>query len=118
MGKNSYMKDYIKLTVQEKQDHVIFHIGTNELNSNRQLELISKLIVNQACILTSDSIDASIPNNIFHTDNNNENGITVISHLKLFCVEMNVFLEETQRPSNHRRLIKANNIYTKQKVAF
>ena len=73
------MKNYIKLTVREKQDHVILHIGTNEFNSNRQPELISKLIVNLASTPRSDCIEVNTPNIIFCNDNNNENGHCVKS---------------------------------------
>ena len=42
------MKDHMKPSMRKKPDHVILHIGTNDLNSNRVPELIAKSIVDLA----------------------------------------------------------------------
>ena len=42
------MKDHMKPSMRKKPDHVILHIGTNDLNSNRAPELITKSIVDLA----------------------------------------------------------------------
>ena len=43
------MKDYEKLCIREKNpDYVIFHVGTNELNSELPPERIAKSIIDVA----------------------------------------------------------------------
>ena len=39
------MKDHIKPTLREKPDHIVFHVGTNDLVSDRPPDLIAKSIV-------------------------------------------------------------------------
>ena len=42
------MKDYMKPSLGENPDHFILHVGTNDLNSERSPELISKSIADLA----------------------------------------------------------------------
>ena len=39
------MKDHMKASMREKPDHIILQVGTNDLNSDRQPDLIVKSIV-------------------------------------------------------------------------
>ena len=41
------MKDYLKPSLQEDADDFILHAGVNNLNKERQPELIAKLIIDQ-----------------------------------------------------------------------
>ena len=43
-----------------KTDHVILHVGANGLDSDRESELISKSILDMACILKINSVNVSI----------------------------------------------------------
>ena len=67
------MKDHMKPTIRKKPDHFILHIGTNNLNSQREPELTSKLIVDLACRLKCNSVDVSISNVIVRNDKYNKN---------------------------------------------
>ena len=43
------MKDYVKPCIRENNpDHVIIHVGTNELDSERQADMIAKPIIRVA----------------------------------------------------------------------
>ena len=60
--------------MQEKQDHVVLDIVTNDLNSEPETRnytklRIIKLVVDGTCILQSHSIDTSIFNMIVRNDN-------------------------------------------------
>ena len=68
------MKDYVKLTLPEKRDHVIVHVGTSHLNSDRESELISKSIVDLASTLKNNSVDASIFNIVVCNNKYNNRG--------------------------------------------
>ena len=48
-AKGRSMKDYVKPCVRdENQDHIIMHIGTNDLNSQNNPERVAKSIVDLA----------------------------------------------------------------------
>ena len=61
-AKTRCMKDHMKPKIQETPDHVIFLVGTNNLNSNRKPQFISKPIVDMAFTFKSNSVDVSISN--------------------------------------------------------
>ena len=71
------MKDHIKPTIREKPDPFILHIGTNNLNSQREPEFISKLIVDLSSRLKSSSVYVSISNAIVR---NNKLNKKVLNH--------------------------------------
>ena len=55
------MKDYVKPCIREKNpDYVIFHVGTNDLNSELPPERIAKSIIDVAKNTKSDSRIVSI----------------------------------------------------------
>ena len=67
------MKDHMKPTIRKKPDHFILHIGTNNLNSEREPELTSKSIVDLACRMKCNSVDVSISNVIVRNHKYNKN---------------------------------------------
>ena len=55
-AKVKYMKDYVNPCIREKNpEYIIFHVGTNELNSELQTERIAKSIIDVAKNTQSDS---------------------------------------------------------------
>ena len=56
------MKDYLKPSLRENLDHFVFHVGTNDLDSDRLPDLITKSIVDAASSLTTGKPDVTIPN--------------------------------------------------------
>ena len=71
------MKEYMKSTIQKKSDHVVLHVGKNNLNSEKEQKIISKSIVDLVCTLESNSVDVSISNIIVCNEEYNEKGIAV-----------------------------------------
>ena len=81
------MKDYLKTSIKPDPNHFIFHLGTNELITERLPEVIAKAIVDLAVTLKSYSRYVSISVIILRTDNTklNEKGYEVNFHLKQMC---------------------------------
>ena len=62
------MKDHMKTSMREKPDHIILQVGTNDLNSDRQPDLIVKSIVDLAITLKNNSQNLSVSNIIMRND--------------------------------------------------
>lgn len=74
------MKHHLKAKTREEPDHVILHVGTNDMNSDREPELLSKSTVDST--FKSSAIDVRISNIIVCSYKYKEEGIQVNSHLK------------------------------------
>ena len=62
------MKDHMKASMREKPDHIILQVGTNDLNSDRQPDLIVKSIVDLAITLKNNSQNLGVSNIIMRND--------------------------------------------------
>ena len=62
------MKDHMKASMREKPDHIILQVGTNDLNSDRQPDLIVKSIVDLTITLKNNSQNVSVSNIIMRND--------------------------------------------------
>ena len=62
------MKDYLKPSLRENADHFVFHVGTNDLDSDRSPDLIAKSIVGVASSLKTGKHDVTILNIIARND--------------------------------------------------
>ena len=56
------MKDHIKPTLREKPNHIVLHVGTNDLVSDRLLDLIAKSIVDVASSIKNENHDVTVSN--------------------------------------------------------
>lgn len=54
------MKKYLKPTIQERPNHVILHVGKNNVKRDRELELLSKFVVYLTYTLKSNATDVNI----------------------------------------------------------
>ena len=105
-AKKRCMKDYLMLSLRENPDHFILHVRTNDLNSQRSPEPISKSIVHLAASLKNENQDVSIPNIIARTDNQElrQKAITINKALSEIYSEINLYLID-----NLKKI--SNNIY-------
>ena len=62
------MADYIKPSIRAQSNHVILHVGTNDLNLNRSPEEIAKVITDLASELKSEKSGVSILSIIMRAD--------------------------------------------------
>ena len=99
--------DYMKILIHVKPNHFILHVGTNDLNSNRPPDEITKAIIDFASKLKSEKSGVSILSLImgagekrceakFHHLN--------FHHLKEICNRKNLFLID------HNKKIKASHL--------
>ena len=86
------MEDYMKPSLQKDPNHIILHVGTNELILDRTSPDIATSIVNLACSMKGKNCDVSISNIILRTDNKkfNQKGQEVYTHLKGMCKDKNI----------------------------
>ena len=86
------MKDYVKPCIREKNpDYVIFHVGTNELNSELALKRIANSIIDVAKNTQSDSRILSISGIVPRNDNFNVKAIEANKKLSKMCDRKNSF---------------------------
>ena len=99
------MADYMKPSVHAKPDHIILHVGTNDLNSNETLNAIASNIINIATVMKTEKCDVSI-SAIIRTDKQdlNEKGLKVNVIVKEMCMEKNMFF------INRYKKIKASHL--------
>ena len=62
------MAGYIKPSIRARPNHFIFHVGTNDLNSNRPPDKIAKAIIDLASELKSEKSGVSISSLIMRAD--------------------------------------------------
>ena len=83
------MKDYSKPCIKEdKPDHLILHVGTNDLASENNAERIAKPIVDFAKGLVADDRTISVSSIIPRNDNLNREAAEVNSYLERICTLM------------------------------
>ena len=88
------MMDYMKPSIRAKSDHIILHVGTNDLQSNATPSEIAEKVTSLAWEMKSNKCDASISAIIIRTDKPdlNKKGNEVNNALKEMCEEKNIFL--------------------------
>ena len=80
------MKDYVKPCVRdENQDHIIMHIGTNDLNSQNNPERVAKSIVDLAKGMVSQKKKVTVSGIIPRNDKQNKKAEKVNQNLKNMC---------------------------------
>ena len=62
------MKNHIKPTLREKPDHIVLHVGTNDLVSDRPPDLIAKSIVDISSSMKNENHDVTFSNIITQAD--------------------------------------------------
>ena len=98
------MKDYVKPCIRENDpDHVIMHVGTNEMNSELPPERIAKSVIDVAKNVKTDTCSVSISGIIPRSDNFNNKVMEVNKELAKMCKrEKFLFLEHSNiNPKAH-----------------
>ena len=98
------MKDYLKPSLRENQDHFVFHVGTNDLDCDRLPDLITKSIVDAASSLTTGKPDVTIPNIITWNDRFMAKANEVSKCLTKLCFERNFLLID------HSKTLKSHHL--------
>ena len=86
------MKDYLKPSLRQNPDHVVLHVGTNDLDSDKDPELIAKSIVDLARTVKKDTCEVTISNIVVRNDKLKKKAEEVNAHLAVLCVQRNILL--------------------------
>ena len=81
------MKDYAQPTIRENPDHILIHVGNNDLPTRRQPDVIAKDIIQLALKLKTNSCDVSISNIVARNDQYRKKASAVNHKLKDSCKE-------------------------------
>ena len=76
-----------KPSIRDEPDHLIIHVGTNDLNLEKSSKSIAELIVDFAMSLKTESNYVSVSNSLL-----NQKGSEVNSHFKDLCKDRNLYL--------------------------
>ena len=108
------MEDHIKLVIRDNPDDVVFHIGTNDVPSDKSAEDIAKSIVELALSAKSASCDVSISNIVVRKDGHQNKCQEVNYHLKEICIEKNINLIDHSKNIKPQHLNKLRLHLTKK----
>ena len=111
----SCMEDYMKPSLRNPPDHLILHVGTNDLSSGKCAVEIAESILKLVCRLKNEIHDVSVSTIILRTDNKklNEKGMEVNLHLKELSKEKNISLIDSSRKIKAQHLNKGKLYLTK-----
>ena len=98
------MVDHIKPVMQDKPDHIIFHVGTNDIPLDKDAGDIAKSIADLAMSAKSSTCDASISNIITRKDKHQHKAQEVNNHLKEMCTNKNINLIDHSKNIQHQHL--------------
>ena len=108
------MEDHIKPVIRDKPDHIIFHIGTNDVPSSKDAQEISNSIIELALSAKSESCDVSISNIVVRKDRHQNKCQEVNDHLKEMCREKNINLIDHSKTIRTQHLNKSRLHLTKK----
>ena len=104
-AKTICMHDYVKPSVRSSPNHIILHVGTNDLSSDKSSEEIARSIIDFATSIKNEKHDVSVSNIIIRADNKKleEKRCKVNSFLGKLCKEKNFYLidHSTRIKRNH-----------------
>ena len=103
-AKTECMKDYAQPTTRENPDHILIHVGTNDLPSRRQPDVIAEDIIQLALKLKTNSCDVSISNIVTRNDQYRKKPSAVNHKLKDLCKEKNLHYIYHRNSINTRHL--------------
>ena len=86
------MQDYVQPTLRQYPDHIILHVGTNDLATNVPTDTVAESIVELAMSLKSDSTSVAISNITVRNDKHKNKVRQTNKHLKTLCMERNIEL--------------------------
>ena len=101
------MKDYLKPSLRQNPDHVVLHVGTNDLDSDKDPELIAKSIVDLASTVKKDTCEVTISNIVVRNDKFKKKAEEVNAHLAVLCVQRNILLIDHAKTIKPQHLNKS-----------
>ena len=99
---------------RDKPDHIILHVGTNDIPSDKNAEDIVKSFVDLAMSTKSQTCDVTISNIITRKSNHKHKAQEVNNHLKEVCTNKNIYLIDHSKNIKHQDLNKLKLHLTKR----
>ena len=98
------MQDYVKPSFRGNPHHLIIHVDTNDISTNKQPEQIVKSIVELALSVKSNSCDVTLSNITVRNDGHQRKVVETSRHLKEICKENNICLIQHDKTIISRHL--------------
>ena len=109
------MKDYTKpCTREENPDHIILHVGTNDLSSDNSPERVGKSIVD----LFQDNRKVTISGIIPRNDEWNNKAELVNNHLKEMCKAANIDFIDNSKNFNPKKHLNNSKRHLNDEVSY
>ena len=113
------MKDYTKpCTREENPDHIILHVGTNDLSSDNSPERVGKSIVDLAKNLFHDNRKVTISGIIPRNDEWNNKAELVNNHLKEMCKFSNIDFIDNSENFNPKKHLNNSKLHLNDKGSY
>ena len=98
------MQDYVRPALRENPDHIIIHVGTNDLASNTPAKKVAESILDLASTLKLDSCSVAISSITVRNDKHRNKVAQVNRSLKKLCQEKNFELTKHENTITERHL--------------
>lgn len=99
-AKTGCMDDYVNPSIREKPDHIVLHVGTNNLPLH-STKKIAEDIIKLGKRLKEEKIDVTVSSILFRNDKFNEKANEVNQLLKKLCIENNLyFIDHSNKIKN------------------
>ena len=108
------MVDHVKPIIPDKPNHIIFHVGTNDIPSDKDARDIAKSIVDLAMSAKSPTCDVLISNIITRKDKHQHKAQIANNRLKEMCTNKNINLIDRSKNIKHQHLNKSKLHLTKR----
>ena len=86
------LKGHTKLSLREKPDHIVLHVGTHELDSDRPPDLIAKSLVGVACNMKNEKHDVTVSNIVTRPEHFKKKAKEVNDYSSNLYMERNIYL--------------------------
>ena len=113
------MKDYAKPCIREENpDHIILHVGTNDLSSENNAERVGKSIVDLAKSLLSENRKVTISGIIPRNEQWNIKAEEVNNHMKEMCACAKIDYIDNFQNFNPRRQLNNSRLHLNDKGSY
>ena len=113
------MKDCTKpCTREDNPDHIILHVGTNNLSSDNSPERAGKSIVDLAKNLFHDNRKVTISGIIPRNDEWNNKAELVINHFKKMCKSANIDFIDNSKNFNPKKHLNNSKLHLNDKGSY
>ena len=111
-----YGVDHVKPIIRDKPDHIIFHVGTNDIPLDKDAGDVAKSIVDLVMCGNSSTCDVSISNIITRKDKHQHKAQIVNNYLKKMCIIKSINLVDHSKNIKHQHLNKSKLHLTKRGI--